>query len=177
MFKKPLKVTQPMYACFIDDELDNFTVTELRNAYMKNSGEIDPKKSRKIVYRQILRLQKKKMLLRQDSERVKDHLYIKTDIFTKIGLVTEKPNTQCKEPNSAPDISVNTLLDERLKQCEVDLMASIAESEEYIRLYESLPELKEQLESNYLQSRECSSKLLGQIKAIKSVIIYQREQK
>nr|SHO15915.1 Putative uncharacterized protein [Moritella viscosa]SHO19036.1 Putative uncharacterized protein [Moritella viscosa] len=68
---------------------------------------------------------------------------------------------------------VTTLLDERLQQCEIDLIKSIAESEEYMRLYESLPDLKEHLESNYLKSREYCSKLSGQIQAIKSVISYQ----
>jgi len=174
MSKKPLKVTQPIHACFIADELDNFTVTELRSAYMKHSGEIDSTKARKIVYRQIIRLQKLGMLLRQDADRVKDHRYIKTDTFHQIGLTTESHNYLIK-PSSIKHSEkiVTTLLDERLQQCEIDLIKSIAESEEYMRLYESLPDLKEHLESNYLRSREYCSKLSGQIQAIKSVISYQ----
>lgn len=177
MSKKPLKVTQPIHACFIADELDNFTVTELRSAYIKNSGEIDSTKARKIVYRQILRLQKLGMLFRQDSKRVKDHRYIKTDAFHQIGLTTDSHNDMIKSSNfKYSEKIVTTLLDERLQQCEINLIKSNAESEEYMRLYESLPDLKDHLESKYLRSRECCSRLSGQIQAIKSVISYQSKQ-
>lgn len=177
MSKKPLKVTSSIYSIFITDDLNNFTVSELRNTYMEITGEIDPVISRKIVYRQILRLQKLGMLEKINAKNVKEHRYNKTNIFYLSGLTTEKHenkrislmsvNSQKKTSNS---------LDKRLKQCEVDLIASIAESEEYMELYKSLPDLKEYLESNYLQSSEHTSKLLGQIKAIKSVISYQKKQ-
>jgi hypothetical protein len=66
-------------------------------------------------------------------------------------------------------------LEKRLKESEVDLLTSIGESEEYMRLYRSFPEMKTHLESQYLQARENSSKLLGQIKAIKSVLAHQQK--
>lgn len=66
-------------------------------------------------------------------------------------------------------------LEERLKQSEIDLFTSIGESEEYMRLYQSFPDMKVHLESQYLQARETSSKLLGQIKAIKSAITHQQK--
>ena len=66
-------------------------------------------------------------------------------------------------------------LKERLKQSEVDLLTSIGESEEYMRLYQSFPEMKADLESLYMLARENSSKLLGQVKAIKSVLAHQKK--
>jgi len=178
MPKKPIKVTTSIYSIFITDDLNNFTVSEMRSAYMEVTGEIDPVLSRKMVYRQILRLQKLGMLEKIDSENVKEHRYNKTNVFYQTGLTTEKlKNKQTSlMPVKSPEKITSSLLDERLKQCEVDLIASISESEEYMALYKSMPELKEHLESNYLQSREHSSKLLGQIKAIKSVISYQKKQ-
>jgi hypothetical protein len=178
MPKKPIKVTTPIYSIFITDDLNNFTVSEMRTAYMKATGETDPVLSRKMVYRQILRLQKLGMLEKLDSANVKEHRYNKTNVFHQTGLTTEKIKNKQVSPMlvKSPKKLTISLLDERLKQCEVDLIASIAESEEYMALYQSLPEMKEHLESNYLQSREHSSKLLGQIKAIKSVITYQKKQ-
>lgn len=178
MPKKPIKVTTSIYSILITDDLNDFTVSEMREAYMQITGESDPVISRKIVYRQILRLQKLGMLERIDSEKVKEHRYNKTNVFYQTGLTTEKlknKKTSLMAVNS-PKKMTSSLLDERLKQCEVDLIASIAESEEYMVLYKSMPELKEHLESNYLQSREHSSRLLGQIKAIKSVISHQKKQ-
>ncbi|QFI37031.1 hypothetical protein FR932_03900 [Moritella marina ATCC 15381] len=178
MLKKPIKVTTSIYSIFVTDDLNNFTVSEMRSAYMKITGETDPVLSRKMVYRQILRLQKLGMLEKVDSDNVKEHRYNKTTIFLQTGLTTEKLKSKpaSKELTLNPKKVTSSLLDERLKQCEVDLIASIAESEEYMSLYKSMPELKEHLESNYLQSREHSSKLLGKIKAIKSVITYQKKQ-
>ncbi|SGY89121.1 hypothetical protein [Moritella viscosa] len=178
MPKKPLKVTTSIYSIFIADDFNNFTVSELRNVYMETTGEIDPVLSRKIVYRQILRLQKLGMLEKTDSESVKEHRYNKTNVFLQVGLTTEKINSKKTRRLLAksPEKITSSLLDERLKQCKVNLIASIAESEEYMTLCKSLPELKEYLESNYLQSSEQSSRLSGQIKAIKSVISYQKKQ-
>ncbi|QFI36796.1 hypothetical protein FR932_02580 [Moritella marina ATCC 15381] len=167
MSKKALKVTPLIYSVLINDELDHFTVSQMRDAYLaKVCSGIDQNEARKIVYRQILRLQKLGMLSKQTSDNVKEHCYNKTELFYQVGLRTNRAN-------SKNDEKANNPLEERLRRCEVDLLTSIAESEEYMRLYESLPELKEHLECQYTKSRECSSKLLGQIKAIKSVMLHQ----
>ncbi|WP_392340681.1 hypothetical protein [Moritella marina] len=172
MSKKALKVTSLIYSVLINDDLDHFTVSQMRDAYLaKVSSGIDQNEARKIVYRQILRLQKLGMLSKLSSDNVKEHCYNKTELFYQVGLRTVKDQDIKLDYQSSP--KANGLLEERLKRCEVDLLTSIAESEEYMRLHESLPELKEHLESQYVQSRECSSKLLGKIKAIKSVILHQ----
>ncbi|MGC3836102.1 hypothetical protein ACPSKX_18675 [Moritella viscosa] len=178
MPKKPIKVTTSIYSIFITDDLNNFTVSEMRSAYMETTGETNPVLSRKMVYRQIMRLQKLGMLEKVDSEKVKEHRYNKTNMFYQVGLTTEQIKSKQVSPMlvKSPKKITSSLLDERLQQCEIDLIKSIAESEEYMRLYESLPDLKEHLESNYLKSREYCSKLSGQIQAIKSVISYQRKQ-
>lgn len=82
--------------------------------------------------------------------------------------------------NRAKAVTVGTntavqQLENRLKESKVDLLTSIGESEEYMRLYQSFPEMKAYLESQYLQARENSSKLLGQIKSIKSVLAHQQK--
>lgn len=139
----------------------------MRDVYLAMvSGDMDQNEARKIVYRQILRLQKLGMLSKQESNQVKEHCYNKTELFYQVGLKTNRLN-------SKNDKKANNPLEDRLKRCEVDLLTSIAESEEYMRLSESLPELKKHLECQYTKSRECSSKLLGQIKAIKSVMLHQ----
>jgi len=61
-------------------------------------------------------------------------------------------------------------LEESIKQYQVDLLSSIGESEEYMRLYVAFPKMKTHLETQYHQARERSSKLLGQIKAIKNIL-------
>ncbi|MGK0271789.1 MAG: hypothetical protein ACI88H_002455 [Cocleimonas sp.] len=178
--KKPLKVPQAIYSILITDGLNNFTVSQLRDIYIEKSDSIDAVKARKTVYRHIFRLHNLGMLLKNKGKRVREHRYSKTELFNQIGIYTNGNNSRDKSAGLNATYKSNTethkSLRERLNQYEVDLIASIAESEEYMHLYESHPELREHLETNYLQSRECSSKLLGQIKAIKSVISYKNKQ-
>jgi len=61
-------------------------------------------------------------------------------------------------------------LKDKAKQYQVDLNASISETEEYKLLYESYPSLKLQLETQYELSRNNSSKLLGQLTATQKII-------
>ena len=119
MPKKPIKVTTSIYSILITDDLNDFTVSEMRGTYMQTTGESDPVISRKIVYRQILRLQKLGMLERIDSEKVKEHRYNKTNVFYQTGLTTEKLKNKNKKtsliPLNSPKKMTNSLLNERLK--------------------------------------------------------------
>ncbi|WP_036798619.1 hypothetical protein [Photobacterium marinum] len=182
MSNKPIKINQYLYFILMDDQFDNFTVIEMRDAYLsKFDNHLDTTEARKIVYRQILRLQRRGLLEKNGANNARDSRYKKTALFYESDLQPHPKDAspvrqinncghidECKDP-------VIQQLKERLKQCEVDLLTSIGESEEYMRLYESFPEMKEHLESQYLQARENSSKLLGQIKAIKIVLTHQKK--
>lgn len=61
-------------------------------------------------------------------------------------------------------------LQEELSQRRVELVASIGEAEEYQRLYNKYPALRVAVREQYLESRERSTKLLGQLRAVESVI-------
>lgn len=61
-------------------------------------------------------------------------------------------------------------LQEELSQRRVELVASIGEAEEYQRLYNKYPALRAAVKEQYLESREKSTKLLGQLRAVESVI-------
>jgi hypothetical protein len=61
-------------------------------------------------------------------------------------------------------------LQEELSQRRVELVASIGEAEEYQRLYNKYPALRTAVKEQYLESRERSTKLLGQLRAVESVI-------
>ncbi len=61
-------------------------------------------------------------------------------------------------------------LQEELSQRRVELVASIGEAEEYQRLYNKYPALRSAVKEQYVESRERSTKLLGQLRAVESVI-------
>ena len=61
-------------------------------------------------------------------------------------------------------------LSEQLTQYEVDFQSSIAETQEYKRLFTIAPEMKTTLENYFLKARNQSNQLLGKITAVKNII-------
>ena len=173
-----VKLDENLLSILTRKDFDNFTVLQLRDAYLTvHELKLEPKKTRTFVYGQILRLVNLGLLVKEEKENSRKTIYKKSSEFytakiqSKTSSTIAKPliSTESTEFSSEP-------LENQLNQYKVDLLACIGESEEYMRLYESNPYLKEILESNYLAAREQSSKLLGQIKAIETVLSYIGEQ-
>ncbi len=179
MSKPPIKINTQLLSIIQDESFNNFSVTQLRDAYLASTlVSHDLVEARKYVYRQILKLVKNGLLLKKGRKNSKQIVYQKSEMFFKAEF--NEQSSSATSVNKIIPAIVNTndtiqQLEERLKESEVDLLTSIGESEEYMRLYKSFPEMKTHLKSRYLQARENSSKLLGQIKAIKSVIAHQQK--
>ncbi|MEZ9595503.1 response regulator [Shewanella sp. 10N.261.52.F9] len=175
MSKISMKICTRLHTILQDESFNNFRVSQLRDAYLAISPtNKDSVEVRKYVYRQILRLVKKGLLLKKGTKNSKRVTYLKSDLFHEVIFITERKVEKPKLINANTTLAVQKL-ETRLKESEIDLLTSIGESEEYMRLYQSFPEMKAHLESQYLQAREKSSKLLGQIKAIKSVLAHQQK--
>jgi len=159
------------------DSFDDFTVISLRNEYMRQSDNQDAKSVRNFVYSQILRLSKWGLLAKNEPTDTGRAFYSKTSLFKQTELIPYG-SVRGNQSNKKHDyIKRHKLtrsnirhLKKKLNRYQVELLSSIGESEEYMRLFESRPELKEVLESKYLIAREQSSKILGKIKALKSVL-------
>ncbi|MEZ9822166.1 response regulator [Shewanella sp. 10N.286.45.A1] len=179
MSKPSIKINAQLNSILQDENFDDFNVTQMRDAYLAMSSTVkEPIEARKYIYRQILRLVKKGLLLKKGTKNSKTLVYQKSELFFNAKFIVKSTAvTTANQAKPTAAITSNTIqqLEERLKESEVDLLTSIGESEEYMRLYQSFPEMKAHLESQYLQARENSSKLLGQIKAIKSVLSHQRK--
>ncbi len=179
MSKPSIKINAQLNSILQDENFDNFSVTRLRDAYLAISSTTkEPIEARKYVYRQIHKLVKEGLLLKKGTKNSKRIVYQKSELFIETKFIVQNTTaTTANQITSVPSTTNDAIrqLEERLKESEVDLLTSIGESEEYMRLYQSFPEMKAHLESQYLQAREKSSKLLGQIKAIKSVLSHQRK--
>lgn len=163
------------------DSFDSFTVIELRNEYLHHSKDkLCPLETRKFVYKQILRLVNLGVLVKNGKKNSQDSVYKKTNLLREISI--EENNKVSIIPMDKVDtfsgniVDKKTLqqLEKKLNEYQVDMMSSIGESEEYIRLYESYPEMKDRLKTSYHLARDRSSKLLGRIKAIETTIFIQR---
>ncbi len=130
------------------------------------------------VYRQVLRLQKHGLLTQikktgEPTKYYKTPLFYET-IFVEVSSRDVMPSSSFNDDMAslvAPEISLVAQLQLQAGQYQAELLASIGESEEYQRLSEEFPGMRSQFETEYIQSTERRSKLLGQLRAIETVII------
>ncbi|WP_297894501.1 response regulator [Shewanella sp.] len=179
MSKASIKICPTLHTILQDESFNNFQVMSLRDAYLAvSTNSLTVSKTYNFIYQQVHRLVKKGLLDKNVDPLLKETTYQKTTNFFQANFILQSANkTETVEVTPTHREKHNTIkqLEERLKQSEIDLLTSIGESEEYMRLYQSFPDMKAHLESQYLQARETSSKLLGQIKAIKSAITHQQK--
>ncbi len=179
------------YSVLIEENLNNFTVMELRDAIIrecKDETNMTLRDHHKRAYRVVLRLLTAGLL--EKSKDISEFArYKKTPLFVAsvfkqrvavdLGPKQPKQSKQSKQSKQVecgvPSLPVNDPcirdeLDQLVKTYQVDLLSSIGESEEYLRLHQTYPQLKAKLEPHYLKSRDVSSKILGKIRAIESVL-------
>ena len=180
MPKASIKICTTLHNILQDESFNNFQIIGLRDTYLTASTSATSlSDTYNFIYRQVHRLVQKGILDKNVDEQTKETTYQKTAKFFQSNFIPQKSEaststTESPTRNSQKSNAIHQL-EERLKQSEIDLFTSIGESEEYMRLYQSFPDMKAHLESQYLQARETSSKLLGQIKAIKSAITHQQK--
>jgi hypothetical protein len=181
--KKTLKLDPLLREILVDQAVQQFTVTELRDlyrsSYQRSTGkEIDSGEARKWLYRRIYKMTAQGYLDKIYSEGGSLKAYKLTEKFNSVKI---KEASSChldsldevKEGTSSINDKTQDILEslkDKAKQYQVDLNASISETEEYKLLYESYPSLKIQLEAHYELSKNKSSKLLGQLTATQKII-------
>lgn len=177
MSSKPIHLIPFLYQILIEDQLDDFSVLELRDRYLALSGStLDKAAARRLVYRHILRLENKQLLCKVSVKGTKKSTYQKTELFSKATWELSKNNSTTKVSEnhgssygSKPN-SPKTVLQERLEQCESDFLACLQEFQTYQGLSSEFPHLKEGLHDVRSKTKIQSSKLVGQIRAIKMAL-------
>lgn len=178
---RKLKISQMLYDVLINKAFDHFTVLELREACFTHAirdASVGRLKAYKTTFRQVERLVSKGLLSKSKPEHGSVR-YEKTEEFFKAQFDVRKvqtaeqsnvTNESGQTCNGAAPKEMEAKLRELARNYQVDLLTCIGESEEYMRLYSDFPELKAQLEPQYLEARERGSKLLGKIKALDTVL-------
>jgi len=181
MTKKSLKVDRYLYEVLRQKGPEEFTTTELRDRYIKSLlvSDLNASFVRKYIYKQILRLEKIGVVQRKPGSTGKGSKFVFHDPSGRLHIRSVEspfaPGEQSKAEaiHHSPVTPVSTLLDElkeQIKLYQVELMASVGEAEEYMRLCRRYPPLKERLERQHREARDRSSKLLGQVRAVEAVL-------
>lgn len=177
MLSKPITLIQPLYRILVEEKLDDFSILELRDRFMALSDpKLDKETTRRLVYRHILRLVNKQLLCKVSDEGRKKATYQKTALFSKVSLKTIsedqtiKPSKDSTSSYESKLAYPKTVLQERLEQCESDFLACLHEFETYQGLSSEFPHLKESLHDVRRKTKAQSSKLVGEIRAIKMAL-------
>lgn len=168
-----IALDKDLLSILLTESFDKFTVLELRGAYLAklDTPTIDKVEARRYVYRHILRLVKKGLLLKKQSPNQGRTYYAKTDEFSIDKFKVH--NQTCIKAQAQPDTSQDSVvqkLTERLSRYRSELLIALGETEEYKSLHEEFPVLKQDLQDRYDSARDHCSKIHGKIKAIESLI-------
>jgi hypothetical protein len=181
---KIIQIDKDLLGILSNKDFDNFTVLELRDAYVSLPAHktLNKTEAQRIVYRLIYRL-KNEGLLEPQGQEARGRKYTKTDQFHQVKFKAY-PDKINQKAGATPDSSkvkkgnptVSSLL-EKLKRYKKELLVSMGESDEYELLYAEFPHLKNDLQADYTEARDRTDRLLGHVKAIEITIERQKGKK
>ncbi|ANQ29349.1 hypothetical protein BA894_23510 [Vibrio natriegens] len=163
--KRSTKISAMMHKLLIENEMDGFSVIELRDAYLSASDcGMDPDEARRMVYRQILRFTKNDWLLSEGKGQKKR--YYQTNLFKSHQFHPKTHTAQLRLLSSA-DYSV---LNREHSQYKAELEIVLSEIDEYKSLNLRFPELETRLSPLLEQAKERSVKLLGKVNVLTNAL-------
>lgn len=167
------KINAHMFNLLIKKEMDDFSVTEARDALMELSKEFkNLEETRKYVYRQILAFERKGWLVTTGHSRAKK--YQKTELLKSISVVPRKLKNDLRQETPSQTHQENADLKILLKEknkYEGELAIVLGEIEEYQSLMERFPKKTDFFLPMFTETKDHSAKLLGKINALSRVLL------
>ena len=138
---KAIKLDEDIYHLLVEKNFNHFTITALRNTLQAlNDTYTNPDEARRFVYRQVIRLVDKGLLVRDENPSPKRAQYSKTPLF-KTSIFTRVTNDSIASlPQSQIiDKSFSNELHDTIKTYESEMTVLVSELEEYQRLIKVNP--------------------------------------
>lgn len=178
-----------LYALLQQEGFEHFTTRDVRDAYARHLEGMNIRLSdvRRYVYKQIRRMLRIGWIV-QDEDRPKrgqvyhkrslpDHLrlnLVDSEFLSKPACTTKVRKGQVRDlpatPKAPPDTNVTQHLETLLKEVRLDFLSSMGEAERYKQILEEIPHIRDQVEGEYLQARDRSSRLLGHLRAVEKTL-------
>jgi hypothetical protein len=175
-----------LYDLFQQGHLRQFTTQDLRNAYAShltgmtfNSSDL-----RRYVYEQIRRMLRIGWVIQDEKRQKRGQIFHWQSIPAnlQVELIDHGYETSVKpvitsfhqtvhsvdSGQSTPDVIEH--LESILKEIRLDFLSSMGEAERYKQLLDEMPHLKDQVETEYLEARDRSSRLLGHLRAVEKTL-------
>jgi hypothetical protein len=178
-----------LYVLFQEQGRTTFTTRELRDAYAARLSGTNFRIAdvRRYVYEQIRRLLRAGWVVLDEDRRVRGQVYHlqPTPAHLQLELIDNafenslmaagglEQDTAVRDVEALPlKSSVNT--DQHLealhKEVRLDFLSSMGEAERFKLLLDDMPHLRGKVESEYLEARDRSSRLLGHLRAIEKTL-------
>lgn len=178
---KAIALHPDVYNLLIVININNFTVSEIRDALMHESEFFNDKtETRKCIYRVICKLTKLKLLIKHTNSEVKKSRYIKSETFITANFVmkssAETPAVQqpkvkiLRNEKTESSTDFRDALSKEKKTYEAELAISLSEVEEFKDLMQRFPKQNDLFKPFYLETRERSVQLLGKVNALTKVL-------
>lgn len=152
-----------------------FTVHDLTEAYLNAPASLhhSKKAARQFVYRNMLRLIDSGDLTRVVVESGWPLYRLTAQFFTRrpeaAAATTAAPEAPLPRVPASKD-NPRQSLQERLNRHKLEMLSAMGETEEYDAICSEIPELRDDVQPLYNQSRDKCSKLLGRVKALESLL-------
>ena len=171
---RKMKLDKDLVEILLTPSFNNFTVLELRSAYLANTKDptLTKVEARRFVYRHILRLEKNGFLLKKKSQGKARVYYSKTESLKE---ATFEPSST-KEDSLPEEQHVNsrneyfTELQTKLSRYKSDLLSALGEMDEYRSLSKLFPKHAKAMEECYREASEECSKIHGRINGIEKLL-------
>lgn len=185
MKQRSIGLRDPLYSVLIEQDLNEFTVTELRDACLSHPAceEQDPIEVRRIGYTQVLRLLKLGLLEKLEADHPYQTRYRKLPTFHQVAFYNKTSGSpkldsaqhETFTPTSnSKEVAEHSKLSTKLQQYRAQLLTSIGESEEYQHLLAEFPEYQQVIQEKYEHARDESTRLLGKLKAVEELVAYEQ---
>ncbi|WP_457934048.1 hypothetical protein LOS73_17670 [Pseudoalteromonas sp. SCSIO 43210] len=138
---KTIKFNEDIYHLLVEKNFNHFTITALRNTLQAlNDTYKDSDEARRFVYRQVMRLVDKGLLVRDENPSPKRAQYSKTPLF-KTSIFTSVTNDSIASFPQSQIIgkSFGNELHDTIKTYESEMTILVSELEEYKRLIKVNP--------------------------------------
>lgn len=179
---------QRLYNLLMQKDFSTFTMTRVRDAYAECIHDFDFEISdlRKYLYSHVKRMIKNGWVERDSVRRQRGQVYhvlekpsdlrvklISPGFEAKLGAMTGAMDVSFLDgPDGEPKQGFTqiALLEAQHKETRLDMLSSLGEAEKYKSLMEELPQLANTLKAEYLEARNRSSRLLGQLRALEKTL-------
>lgn len=177
------RLDRQLYELLTDERCQQFTIRSLRDSYANRAcGLAEGLDLWRYIYDQVQRLVRMGWVSQDPIKRRRDQIFHVMTMPPDITLVLIDAKAAAKDTDAVPSQSIvrahnqqghrspTEHLESLAKEIRLDMLAAMGEAERYKQLLTEIPILRTQIEGDYLEARDRSSKLLGHLRAIENTL-------